>query len=77
MTTDFFRNSHYNLRGNSHKIGTLHKFKSSQWSHTFFVRAVKAWNFLPDDVASSATLNSFKAKLNCLDLSPLVAVDSL
>ena len=73
----FFRNSHYNLRGNSHKIDTLHKFKSSQWSHTFFVRAVKAWNFLPDDVASSATLNSFKAKLNCLDLSPLVAVDSL
>ena len=70
-----FRNSHYNLRGNSHKIDTLHKYKSTQWSHSFFSRAVKAWNFLPNDVASSETINIFKLNLKSLDLSPLVTVD--
>ena len=71
--SDFFvfRNSQYNLRGNSQKIDTLNKFKSNQWSFSFFARVVKFWDFIPDDVALSSTLNIFKFKLKQLDLSPL------
>ncbi len=66
-----FKNIQYNLRGNSHKIDTLHKFKSKQWSFSFFARVAKYWNFIPDDVALSFSLMIFKRKLKHLDLSPL------
>ena len=66
-----FRTNPYSLRGNSHKIDTLQKYNSSHWSNTFFARVTKSWNLLPDDVASSLTLNIFKAKLKQLDLSPM------
>ena len=41
--SDYFvyKNSSYILRGNSQKIDTLNKFKSHQWSKTFFARVVK------------------------------------
>ena len=66
-----FRHNHYNLRGNSQKIDTLNKFKSHQWSNTFFARVAKFWNTIPDDVALSLSLNVFKHKVKQLDLSPL------
>ena len=66
-----FRHTYYNLRGNSQKIDTLNKFKSHQWSNTFFARVVKFWNAIPDDVAMSLSLNVFKHKVKQLDLSPL------
>lgn len=72
-----FRTSPYHMRGNSKKIDTLYKFCNNQWSHTFFNRVVKAWNFLPDEIASSQSLCIFKVKLKSLDLTPLINVDLL
>lgn len=66
-----FRKNQHNLRGNSHKIDTLLKFKSNQWSFSFFARVVKFWDFIPEDVALSLTLNIFKFKVKQLDLSSL------
>jgi hypothetical protein len=68
-----FRKRSYVLRGNTRKIDTLHSFKTSQWNHSFFTRVVKYWNTLPDEIASSNTLQSFKRLLFKHDLTHLLS----
>ena len=70
---DFFvrRSQPYMLRGNEFKIDTINKYKSSTWQNSFFVRAVKLWNALPNDISSSPSLNIFKSKLNNYNLSSI------
>ena len=71
---DFFvrRSQPYQLRKNEFKIDTHMKFKSSTWTNSFYVRAVKLWNALPENVCSISSLQSFKTKLNNMDLNSLV-----
>lgn len=68
-----FRKKSYVLRGNSRKIDTLFFFKTPQWRNSFFTRAVKYWNSLPDKTASSLTLALFKRSLSQYNLSYLLA----
>ena len=74
---DFFvyRTHSHNLRGNSHKIDTIQKHSSSHWSNTFFARVVRYWNLLPDDIASSFTLPTFKSRLKNFDMSLMCPVE--
>lgn len=71
---EFFllRNTPYAIRGNSLKIETISKFKSSQWHHSFFSRAARCWNLLPDDIATSPSISLFKSKLNSYSLEQIV-----
>ena len=46
-----FRCLPYSFRGNSKKIETIKKSSSQHWENSFFVRAPKYWNKLPDEVA--------------------------
>lgn len=64
-----FRPCPYNTRGNTLKIDNVDKYKSSQWLNTFFGRAVKFWNVLPNEVAISTSLSIFKFRLKTVDLS--------
>ena len=67
-----FRNIPYNFRGNKLKIETLQDFSNNQWRNTFFARVPNYWNLLPQEVASCATLGSFKQKLKRLDVGFLM-----
>ena len=70
---DFFsyRSIKYNLRGNSTKIDTTFKHNSDEWRSSFFSRAVRYWNSLPDSIASSSSLQIFKTKIKTIDLDIL------
>jgi hypothetical protein len=67
-----FRNLTYNIRGNTKKIDTIHHFNNSNWNNSFFVRAARLWNLLPDKICSSKSLNEFKNNINNFDLSPYI-----
>ena len=73
--SDYFsyKNCTYNLRRNSLQIQHNFNFKiksqSSLWQNVFFVRIVKVWNSLPDEVVTARSLNVFKIKLKKADLS--------
>ena len=71
--SDFFvfRSTQYNLRGNPNKINTIFKQNSDQWRSSFFNRAVKYWNALPENVASSSSLQIFKSKIRSINLDSL------
>ena len=63
-----FDNVIYNLRGNSLKLmppPICGNVRSSFFSH----RMVGTWNFLPDSVVTASSINSFKKKLENVDLS--------
>ena len=63
----------YNIRGGSVKIETRINLKDSNWRNSFYVRTIKIWNFLPQDLKSASNFSCFKRKLNCFDLTPYVA----
>ena len=70
---DFFilKSTPYSLRGNSFKIEPKVSFKSTQFQSTFFYRAPKYWNKLPEDVVVSPTVDIFKSKVSKLELKNL------
>ena len=75
--SDFFvpRISQYSIRGNTLKIDNIRNQKhksSSLWLNSFFGRAVKYWNLLPNDIAVSTSLPVFKKKLQNFDLSFMI-----
>ena len=63
----------YNFRGHQLKIQPIKLFKSTQWQNTFFVRAPRYWNSLPQDVVTCINLNLFKNKLDKVNLNSLLS----
>ena len=67
-----FRNKPYKLRGHSLQINANQQYISNNtWKHSFFSRAPKIWNQLPENIVSISSLNRFKHKLKSVDLSKL------
>ena len=68
-----FTNCRYNLRRNSlqiqHNCSFKIKLQSGLWHNSYFVRVVKVWNSLPDQVVTARSLSAFKARINEADLS--------
>ena len=75
-----FTNCRYNLRRNSLQIQHNYSFKiklqSGLWHNSFFVRVVKVWNSLPDQVVTARSLSVFKARINEADLSRHLTITS-
>ena len=71
--SDYFRfhSPPYHFRGHQLKVQPTINFKSTQWQNTFFVRAPKYWNKLPQDVVTCLSLNLFENKLNRINLNLL------
>ena len=77
---DYFilRTRPYNIRGNTTKIEPkLNNIKDTEWCMSFFVRTPKIWNDLPNEIASSTSINIFKSKLNKFDLTQIVKLDCI
>ena len=77
---DYFilRTRPYNIRGNTRKIEPkLNNIKDTEWCMSFFVRSPKIWNDLPNEIASSTSINIFKSKLNKFDLTQVVKLDCI
>ena len=60
-----FWNNKYKSRGNSLKLFP-HMCHSEKRKNSFTLRAVKAWNGLPEDVVRAPSVNSFKNRLDAL-----------
>lgn len=60
-----FVNTGYNLRRNSIQIKQKNppNLNTEQFLNSFFVRVIKVWNILPDDIIRSASMDVFKRKL--------------
>ena len=56
-------------RGHSKKL-RVDTSNNNIRQHSFAVRTINAWNALPQDVVSTTTLNSFKARLDDFMLAP-------
>ena len=71
---DFFvlRTRPYVLRGHSIQINPKLSFITTQFQSTFFYRATKYWNSLPEEIVISPTVNIFKSKLLKFDLKTLL-----
>ena len=67
----FFRCLPYNMRGNSLMVETHTKFNSQQWLNSFFPRAAKYWNLLPNELVLSQTFQIFKRKLENYNLNTM------
>ena len=71
---DFFllRPRPYVLRRHSIQINPKHSFTTTQFQSTFFYRAAKYWNNLPEEIVISLTVNVFKSKLLKFNLKTLL-----
>ena len=58
-----FKKSNYALRSHGLKILPKNSFKNNQWSNSFFERAPKLWNSLPENIVISNSLANFKTLL--------------
>ena len=67
-----FKEHSYNLRGNSRKIVSKFSFKSQPLLNCFFIRVIKYWNFLPENVAGAPNLFTFKRLVKSTDLTKLL-----
>ena len=74
--SDFFKLkiSTYNLRGNKCQVQSINNFnfQTNQLSNCFFNRVTKYWNYLPQTIVESPSLNVFKSKLKDFDFDSLM-----
>ena len=74
--TDYFSftNIKYNLRRNSMQIQTKKKINLpiQPWQISFFMRVIKFWNALPEDIVTAQSISIFKLKLQTFCLSSII-----
>ena len=68
-----FKDYSYNLRRHSLQIKSNFKFRTNKYNGCFFIRIEKYWNFLPNDVVVSPSLEVFRRKVSKVDLDPMLA----
>ena len=76
--TDYFSftNIKYNLRRNSMQIQTKKKINLpiQPWQNSFFIRVIKFWNALPEDIVTAQSISIFKLKLQTFCLSSIISM---
>ena len=61
----------YTLRSKKIKIKPKYESSIPVWQHSFFSRAPRLWNSLPDKITDSENLSCFKYRLNKFDLNSI------
>ena len=65
-----FQKSRYNLRRHSQCL-VLPKYNGNVRGNFFSHRIIRTWNALPNEIVSSATLDSFKSRLKKFDITSI------
>ena len=65
------KHSRYNLRRHNAQIKIKNplNLQTNQYLNSFFIRVVKVWNDLPDEIVQSRSISIFKHKLNSFSFS--------
>jgi len=63
-----FECNKYNTRGHMYKL-RIPKIMNSTRKNFFSIRVLPVWNYLPSDLVSAPTVNSFKSQLKLIDFS--------
>ena len=69
-----FKDYSYNLRRHSMQLQSNFKFKTNKSNSCFFIRIVKYWNLLPNDVVVAPSLEVFRRKISKLDLEVMLDI---
>ena len=68
-----FKSHSYNLRQNSLQIQSNFKLiKNQKFNNCFFIRIIKYWNVLPNDIVISPSLEVFKKRILSFDFSAMI-----
>ena len=68
-----FKSHSYNLRQNSLQIQSNFKFiKNQKFNNFFFIRVIKYWNVLPDNIVTSLSLEVFRKRIQSIDMSAML-----
>jgi hypothetical protein len=71
---DFFIFANGRTRGHSKRLFVAHSRIDCR-KHFFANRVVRVWNYLPESVVASLSVEVFKRKLACVDISPFLKYD--
>ena len=67
-----FKSHQYSLRRNSMQVQSNFNFKNQKFDQCFFLRIVKYWNALPDDVVVAPSVEVFKKRILSIDVDSLL-----
>ena len=67
-----FKSHQYNLRRNSRQVQSNFNFKNQKFDQCFFLRIVKYWNALPEDVVVAPSIEVFRRRVHSIDVESLL-----